>query len=311
MSLFLFNGSFLTLVFLRSRKHTFKYGVSFKQSTLTSDAANSNSAIEFNEGHLYIPLDQNTNVKATKMVRSESDLSLSWEDGTIEDVASYNKETPAHLSMTDEITNLSPIYQSLLGEVNDELSLALSFVCTPAQIENILSADTKAQCLENEMNDMSKVDCSCCMTKAMYVSKGSPVGVTVCDEILKDSDVIMSDLSRLAYYDGGVVVKEAGEEEYTGGASFVKTLYEQDKIYSPVIQTHSVNDWLFGHPSAYMGKVLPSIYMSKAKELLSGQTSDNEDVAKEILTGQLDSELPFPLGDLATYTEQVGAVSMI
>lgn len=295
---------------MRFRKHTFKYGVTFKQSTLTSDTSNSNSAIEFNEGDLYIPLDQNTNVKATKMVRSESDLSLSWEDGTIEDVASYNKETPTHLSMTDEITNLSPIYQSLLGEVNDELSLALSFVCTPAQIENILSADTKVQCSEIEMNDMTKVDCSCCMTRAMYDTQGSPAGVTVCDEILKDSDVIMSDLSRLAYYDGGVVVKEAGEEEYTGGANFVETMHKQDKIYSPVIQTHSVNDWLFGHPSAYMGKVLPSIYMSKAKELVPNLTSEN--LAKEILTGGLnDSELPFQLGDLATYTEQVGSVSGI
>jgi len=288
------------------RKHTIKYGVTFKTSALTADTTNAKAAIEFNEADLYIPLDKNTDVKRTKMTRGD-DLSLTWSAGEIEDVASYEKTMLSHLSMNDEITNLSPIYQSIIGEANDELSLILSMVCTPKQIENIFDADTKAQCTNIELNDMEKEDCSCCMMRDMHVAQP---GVIVCDSVLKDSDKLVSDLSLLAYYDGGVAIKQAGETEYTGNGLFVETMHKQKTIYSPVVQTHTVNESLFGHPSAYIGKVIPTMYFAQALKIMKDKGfNSRSDTAKEILIGSMDDSLPIKIGDVALYTKNVGTVS--
>jgi hypothetical protein len=261
---------------------------------------------------MYIPLDKKMDVTSTEITRDASDLSLSWSSSKRNAVASYEKMMPSHLSMKDKITNLSPIYQSLLGEVNDEFTLVLSLVCTPKQIENILSANTKAQCLPAELNDMEKDDCSCCMLRDMYVSEGEPAGVQVCDDHLIESGDIMSELSLLAYYDSGVVVKEAGEKMYSGTSAFNETAHKQTKIYSPVIQSHTVDEILFGHPSAYMGKVIPQIYFAEAhKAMKENGINDVKETATELLTGGMDGTLPIELGDIASYTKKVGSVSVV
>lgn len=267
-------------------------------------------AIEYNVADMYIPLDRNMDVKSTEITRDASDLSLSWSSSTRNTVASYDKMMPSHLSMKDKITNLSPMYQSLLGEVNDEYTLVLSTVCSPKQVQNIFSANTIAQCLESELKDIEVENCSCCMLRDMYVSEGEPAGVQVCDELLMESGDIMSGLSLLAYYDSGVVVKEAGEKMFSGDGNFVETSHKQTEIYSPVIQSHTVDELMFGYPSAYMGKVIPNLYFAQAHKVMKDNGVNNPaEAAAELLTGGMDGALPIELGDIAAYTKNVGSVS--
>jgi len=269
-----------------------------------------NGAIEYNDADMYIPLDKKMDVKSTEIIRDPSNLSLSWSSSARNLVTSYEKMMPNHLSMKDKITNLSPMYQSLLGEVNDEFTLVLSMECTPKQIENIFSANTKAQCTTAELNDMDKEDCSCCMLRDMHVSAGSPLGVQFCDEHLIESGSIMSDLSLLAYYDSGVVVKEVGDKMFSGASNFVETAHKQKEVYSPVIQSHTVNEILFGHPSAYMGQVIAKLYFAQAHKTMKANGINNTtETATELLTGGMDGTLPIELGDIASYTKKVGSVS--
>lgn len=294
------------------RKHSIKYSVGFKASTLTESATPSaDGAIEYNVADLYVPLEKNIDVTSIAVQRDAGDLSLSWSSSPRSSIVSYDKAMPSHLSMKDKISNLSPMYQSLLGEANDEYTLVLSMVCTLKQIENILSANTVPQCLEVQLDDEEQVDCSCCMLREMYESEGSPVGVKVCDEHLIETDDIMSELSLLAYYDSGTVVKTAGETMYSGGSNFVQTKHQQDKIYSPVIQSHTVDEILFGYPSAYMGQVIPKIYFSQAHKVMKDNgINDATETATELLTGGMDGSLPIELGDIASYTKKVGSVRL-
>mmetsp|Transcript_10984 Transcript_10984/g.20517 ORF Transcript_10984/g.20517 Transcript_10984/m.20517 type:complete len:963 (+) Transcript_10984:178-3066(+) len=293
------------------KKHAVKYAVEFKASGLTRDSTNNKASIEYNEANLYIPMDINVDVKKTNMTRG-SDLKLNWSNGERQNVASYEKKMPAHLSMTDRITNISPIYQSVIGEANDEFSLILSMVCTPSQINNIFAADTKPQCTNTELNDMEKADCSCCMLKEMYDGMQVSINATVCETFLDESSQIISDLSLLAYYDGGVQVKQAGEKKYSGtGEDFGETLYNQTAIYSPIIQSHTVNDMLFGYPSAYVGKIVPRIYLAQAIKIMKDNgINSRTQAAKELLTGNMDDLLPFKLGDISLYTKKVGSVCL-
>jgi len=297
------------------RKHSIKYGVGFKASTMTdSGDPLENGAIEYNVANVYVPLDKNIDVTATTMTRDEDDLSLSWSSTERKTVASYDKAMPSHLSMTDKITNLSPIYQSIIGEVNDEFTLVLSMVCTPNQIANIFLADTKPQCSDSELNDMDAELCSCCMLRDMFEAEGEPADHTACDEHLDESGYLMSELSLLAYYDGGVVVKEAGEAKYSGDGNFVKTMHLQTSIYSPIIQSHTVNDILFGRPSAYVGKVVPMLYFAEARKAMKAAGIADPTataIATELLTGGMVADLPFELGDIASYTKKVGAVRFV
>jgi hypothetical protein len=278
---------------------------------LTRDTGNNKASIEYNEANLYIPLDINVDVTKTNLTRG-SDLKLNWFDGERQNVASYEKKMPNHLSMNDRITNISPIYQSLIGEANDEFSLILSLVCTPTQIDNIFAADTKPQCTDSELNDMEKNNCSCCMLREMFDQMGGSINATVCETLLDESTQIISDLSLLAYYDGGVQVKQAGEKKYSSAENFVGTLYNQTKIYSPVIQSHTVNDLLFGYPSAYVGKIVPSMYFAQAVKIMKDNGINSRiQAAKELLTGNMDDFLPFKLGDISLYTKKVGSVSIM
>lgn len=293
------------------KKHAVKYDVSFKPSGLTRDTGNNKASIEYNEANLYIPLDINIDVKRTNMTRS-TDLKLMWLGGQRLDVASYEKKMPNHLSMKDSVTSLSPIYQSILGEVNDEFSLILSLVCTPSQINNIFEADTKKQCSDTELNDMEQSGCSCCMLREMYDKLQGPIGVVVCETLLDESSEIVSELSQLAYYDGGVKVKQAGDTKYSSNEIFLRTFDNQTDVYSPIIQSHTVNDLLFGFPSAYVGSIVPKIYMAQAVKALkdsSGIVSRTQ-AAKELLTGNMDDLLPFKLGDVSLYTKKVGSVCL-
>jgi hypothetical protein len=295
----------------KNRKHTVKYAVEFKASGLTRDVGNNKASIEYNEANLYIPLDINVDVKKTNMTRG-SDLKLNWFDGERQNVASYEKKMPNHLSMNNKITNISPIYQSIIGEANDEFSLILSMICTPTQIDNIFAADTKPQCTGAELNDMEKADCSCCMLREMFDQMGESTNATVCETLLDESSQVISDLSLLAYYDGGIQVKQAGDEKYsTGSENFVETLYNQTLIYSPVIQSHTINDLLFGYPSAYVGKIVPTMYFAHAVKVMKDNgINSRTQAAKELLTGNMDDFLPFKLGDISLYTKKVGSVSM-
>lgn len=294
------------------KKHSIKNNIGFKVSTLT-DAGEPevNGAIEYDEADAYIVLDKNTDVTST-MARAD-DLTLSWASSQRKTVTSYDKSMSSHLSMSDEITNLSPVYLSALGEANDELSLILSMSCTPAQVANIPLAGSKGQCDANQLNDMSVTDCACCMLHDEYEALGSPADFVSCNAHLDDEGPVLSTLSLLAYYDGGVAIKDAGEPKYDGSGNFAQTVYKQDKIYTPLIQSHTVNDLLFGYPSAYIGKAIPNLYFAKGKKIMQDAgiaNPTNAQIATEMLTGSMDDELPFQLGNMAAYTKDVGAVCL-
>ncbi len=273
---------------------------------------NANGAIEYDVAHAFVPLDKNTDITST-MSRA-LDLSLSWDDSKKKTITSYDKAIPAHVSMSDKITNLAPAYLSALGEANDELSLVLAISCTPDQITNIHDAFTKQQCTSTQMNDMAESSCACCMLDDEYVARGKPNGFTSCNNHLNEAGVAISTLSYLAYLDGGVAIKESGEQRYDGSGTFSQTYFQQDKIYTPLLQSHTVNDLLFGYPSAYIGNVLPNVFFAEAEKIMKDSGVANptrKQTADEILKGNMDDKLPFKFGDMAAYTKDVGAVSSI
>ena len=257
----------------------------------------------------YVVLDKNTDVTST-MSRGD-DLTLSWADSKT--VTSYDKSLPTHLSMSDKITNLSPIYLSALGEANDELSFVLSMSCAPAQVSNILSAKSKGQCGSDQLNDVAEADCACCMLEDEYAARGSPADFTSCNTYLDDEGDVMSTLSMLAYFDGGVVIKNKGDEKFDGSGKFEKTVHKQDKFYTPLIQSHTINDLLFGYPSAYIGKAIPNLYFAQGDKVMKDNGINNPNrtqTATEMLKGNMDDDLDFKLGNLADYTKDVGNVSI-
>lgn len=294
------------------KKHSVKYNVGFKTSTFTNAGEPSpNGAIEYDVAHAFVALDKNTDVTTT-MSRAD-DLTLSWADSKRKSVSSYDKALPAHISMSDKITNLSPIYLSAIGQANDELSLILSMSCSPAQVANIHLAGSKPQCNANQLNDMSATECACCMLEDEYNALGKPADFVSCNNHLDDEGAVLSTLSLLAHYDGGIAIKNKGEAKYDGSGNFNETIHKQDKIYTPLIQSHTVNDLLFGYPSAYVGKVVPNLYVSLGEKVMkdAGITSPTKtQIATEMLTGSMDDELPFQLGNMAAYTKDVGAVCL-
>jgi hypothetical protein len=264
-----------------------------------------NGSIEYDVARVYILRDKNINVTSS-MVR-KLDQTLDWSGSDEKVSASYSKLMSDHLSFSDTVTNIAPIYQSLLGVVNDEISLALSMICTKAQVDNVMSASTKDQCSENEMNNHAVTDCSCCMLHDEFVAAGEPADKLDCNTFLQEDEHIISTLSLFAFYDGGVPIKEASP------TTFDETMFKQTSIHTPLVQTHTVNDIIFGYPSAFIGKVVPLLYMSEGKQLMiDNGVSDptSEQVATEILNGNMDGLITFPLGNLAAYTKDVGAVCL-
>ena len=305
------------------KKFSIRHDVAFAESTLTeAEAPNANGAVDYDVANAYIVLDQDTAL-TTNLERSTADLSLDW-SGAATELASHpllEKTIPAHLAMSDEITNLSPPFLSALGAMNDEFNLILSLSCTAEQIANIELAGTdtgagdKAQCNASQMNDFAETDCACCMHDVAYQANvgGAQATFLNCRDFLDEGTTAVSTLSLLAQYDGGIAVKEAGEAKYDGsGDNFIQTKYEQTTIYSPLVQTHTVNDLTFGYPSAVIGKIVPAALLSTAEKAHYDANDSTRgatvDVATAMLTGQMDDVLPFALGDVAAYTKKVATV---
>ena len=292
------------------KKFSINHNFDFRESKLSAaEEKNPNGAVEYDVARAYVILDSNRDL-TSNMELDESSLSLSFSGDATSSVTSLEASIPSHLSTSDEITNLSPAFLSIMGAFNDEFNLLLSMSCTKEQIENIPSAGRweggKEQCSSSQMNDYDETECTCCMLDATFTI-GDRESFLNCNDFLDDSSVGMSTLSLLASYDGGVAVKDAGEPKYDGsGDNFIQTKYKQTSMYSPLIQTHNVNDIFFGYPSALVGKMVPTALLSTAEQL-SGTRGVMAAVA--LLTGQLDTQLPsFTLGNVAAYTKKVGAV---
>lgn len=295
------------------KKHSVKYNIAFKASSLTdAGEPNENGAIEYDVADAYIPLDKNTDVAST-MTRGD-DLSLSWSDSDRQALTSYDKALPTHLSMSDEITNLSPVYLSALGEANDEFMMILSMACTPDQIKNIHKANSKSQCTSSQLNKMDESDCACCMLHDEYEAKGgASSGYVSCNSHLDDEGSVLSTLSFLAYLDGGIAIKEKDDPKYYGSGKFTETKHKQDKIYTPILQKHTINDLLFGYPSAFIGKAVPNMYLGEGEKIMKDSGISNptrKQIGTEMLTGNMDDDLPFKIGNLASYTKDVGDVCL-
>ena len=292
-----------------SQKYSVAYDVVQAPTSLTdADTPDAKGALEYSQANAYLVLDQD--VTATSSLKREADLSIS--EGDKATLATAKRSLASHLSMSDRIVNFSPDYLSLLGAMNDEVTLILSMQCTSDQIANIGDA-AKGQCTAGEMGDVAATGCACCMTNDDYVlatsrNTGTPPPYTNCNSFFDDEGPVLSKLSLLASHDGGVAVKSAGEKKYDGsGDIFAKTLHGQTEIHTALLQSHTVNDLMFGYPSAYLGAVAYRAQIEQARRALPSDLSDT-DIAVQMLTGQADADLEFRLGDMAAYTAKVGSV---
>jgi len=291
------------------RKYSVAHEVAQTPSSLTSASSpDPNGNLEYSTANVYLVLDRD--VASTSNMERNADLSLTFSD-TKMILPTAKRALASHLSMNDSIVNLSPDYLSFLGVVNDEVNMILSLKCTSEQITNIGSG--KSQCTDNELGDFTASNCACCMMDddfelAKSRNTGTPPPFTNCNSYFDDEGPIMSMLSLLASHDGGVAIKSAGEKKYDrSGNNFSSTIYGQTQIHTALIQSHSVNDLMFGFPSAYLGRVAFLSQIEYAKRSLSSAFGKTE-LAKRMLTGQVDEDLPFKLGNAARYTSQVGSV---
>ncbi|KAL7496093.1 hypothetical protein ACHAWT_004369 [Skeletonema menzelii] len=286
------------------KKHSVAYNVDQKPSAL-SEGANPDPKgnLEYSTANAYLVLDKDT--KATTNLQRNNDLSIAFSDNKVT-LPETKRALASHLSMSDSVVNYSPDYLSLLGAFNDEVNLILSLECTADQIANI-GVVGKAQCSDSQLGDSSASTCACCMMDndfklATSRNTGVPPAYKNCNSFFDDESNTMSTLSRLASHDGGIAVKSAGEKKYDGSGDLTN-----GDFYTALIQEHSVNDLLFGYPSAFLGKVAFQAQMDQAKKSLSSPLSSVE-LSKRMLTGQMDSDLSFKLGDVAQYTSDVGSV---
>eukprot|EP00574_Skeletonema_japonicum_P004359 CAMPEP_0201714314 /NCGR_PEP_ID=MMETSP0593-20130828/849_1 /ASSEMBLY_ACC=CAM_ASM_000672 /TAXON_ID=267983 /ORGANISM="Skeletonema japonicum, Strain CCMP2506" /LENGTH=947 /DNA_ID=CAMNT_0048203583 /DNA_START=104 /DNA_END=2947 /DNA_ORIENTATION=+ len=282
------------------RKHSVAYNVDQNPSALTEDAnPDPKGNLEYSTANAYLVLDKDT--KATTNLQRNDDRSINFSDSKAT-LPETKRALASHLSMSDNVVNYSPDYLSLLGTFNDEVNLILSLECTADQIMNIGVAG-KAQC--SGSGDSS--DCACCMLDSDYKlatsrNTGVEPAYTKCNSFFDDEGTTMTMLSRLASHDGGIAVKSAGEKKYDGSGDLIS-----GDFYTALIQEHTVNDLLFGYPSAFLGRVAFHAQMDQAKKSLSSPLSSVE-LSKRMLTGQMDSDLSFKLGDIAQYTSDVGSV---
>lgn len=287
------------------RKYSVAYDLAQTASALTAEAKGN---LQYSTANAYLVLDQD--VTATSNMKRNSDLSLGF-DGSKATLSATKRKLAAHLSMTDSVVNYSPDYLSFLGAMNDEVNLILSLECTSDQIANIGSV--KAQCTDSEKGKVAFDACACCMrddefTLAASRSDGNPPPYTNCNTFFDDAGGALSHLSLLASHDGGVAVKSAGEKKYDGsGTDFTATQFGQTEIHTALIQSHTINDLMFGYPSAYLGRVAYATQREQAEKALTSPLSST-DLATRMLTGQMDADLSFKLGDMADYTSKVGSV---
>lgn len=292
------------------RKHSVAYDVSEKSSSLTT-ASNPDpkGALEYSTANAYLVLDKD--VAATSNLKRNDDLSLTF-TGSKVTLPVTKRALASHLSMADSIVNLSPDYLSFLGAMNNEVNMILLMHCSSDQIANI-GVEGKNQCTSNELRQTSAPNCACCMMDDQFTLETSRnTGVsppfTNCHSYFDEEGSVLSKLSLLASHDGGVAIKSAGETKYDGsGEEFTTTLFGQTEVYTALIQSHTVNDLMFGYPSAYLGAVAFDAQLDQAKKSLLSPLSSKE-LAKRMLTGQLDADLSFKLGNMADYTSKVGSV---
>ncbi len=291
------------------RKYTVAYDVAQSTSSLTAaNQPDPKGSLEYSTANAYLVLDKD--VRATSNLQRNADFTLSVAESKA--TLSAKRLLANHLSMTDIITNFSPDYLSFLGAMNDEVNMILSLKCTGEQIANI-GVNGKIQCSTEELGNVSATNCACCMMDdalalATLQNNGVPPAFTNCNSYFSDDGPIMSTLSLLASYDGGAVVKSSGEMKYDGsGSSFSSTSFGQTNIYTALIQSHTINDLMFGYPSAYLGWVAFHAQMARAKKSLTSPLSSTE-LSKRMLTGQMDANLSFKLGNIADYTSKVGSV---
>ncbi|KAL7543080.1 hypothetical protein ACHAXR_012405 [Thalassiosira sp. AJA248-18] len=292
------------------RKYSVVYDVAQTPSALTdSSDPDPKGNLEYSTANAYLVLDQD--VTATSNLQRNDDLSLSFGDSKVT-LPATKRVLANHLSMTDSVVNFSPDYLSFLGAMNDEVHMILSLVCTSEQIANIGVAG-KNQCESNELGDISVANCACCMKDDEYTlatsrNTGVEPEYTNCNSYFDDEGHALSRLSLLASHDGGIAVKSAGEKKYDGsGNDFTATSFGQTEIHTALIQGHTINDLMFGYPSAYLGMVAFHAQKGQAEKSLTSDLSSIE-LAKRMLTGQSDSDLPFKLGNIADYTSKVGSV---
>lgn len=296
---------------LNCRKYSVAYDVSQAPSSLTAASEpDPKGALEYSTANAYLILDQD--VTATSNLQRNDDLSLAFSDTTKVTLPATKRALATHLSMADSVVNISPDYLSFLGAMNDEVNMILSLHCTSEQIANIGVAG-KGQCTSNELGDISATNCACCMMDDDYTldtsrNTGSPPAYDNCNMYFDDEGPTLSKLSLLASHDGGVAVKAAGEKKYDGsGNDFTATSFGQTEIHTALIQSHTINDLMFGYPSAYLGMVAFSAQMEQAKKS-SATTLSTTELVKRMLTGQMDADLSFKLGNIADYTSKVGSV---
>ena len=286
------------------RKHSVVYNVAQTQSTLTEETQpNSKGNLEYSTANAYLVLDKD--IKSTTNLQRKDDLSLAFSGDKVT-LPQTKRVLASHLSMSDSVANYSPDYLSLLGTFNDEVNLILSLECTADQIANIGVAG-KAQCSSSQLGDSSVTNCACCMMDNDFkLATSRNTGVSPpfknCNSFFDDDGSTMSMLSQLASHDGGIAVKSSGEKKYDGSGASTSS-----DFYTALIQEHTVNDLLFGFPSAFLGNVAFRAQMDQAEKSLSSPLSSIE-LSKKMLTGQMDDNLSFKLGDIAKYTSDVGSV---
>ena len=275
------------------QKHTVAYDVSQSPSPLT-DASDPdpNGSLRYSTANAYLVLDRE--VTATSNLKRNGDLTVTTSSDRKVTMPAIERALAEHLSMNDLVTNFSPDYISFLGAMNDEVTMMLSLMCTSAQIDNIGDA-AKLQCGGDEFGDIS-ANCACCMLDDQYEletsrsNDGSSPSYMKCSSVFEEGGQLISTLSQLASYDGGVT-----------------TTYGQTEIHTALIQSHTVNDLMFGYPSAYLGRVAFQAQLSDAQEA-APLSSTKAEVSKLMLTGEMDDNLSFKLGDIASYTSDVGKV---
>jgi hypothetical protein len=96
--------------------------------------------------------------------------------------------------------------------------------------------------------------------------------------------------------------------KYDGsGSAFTATLFGRTNVHTALIQSHTINDLMFGYPSAYLGWVAFRAQLMQARKSLTSPLSSTE-LSKRLLTGKMDADLSFKLGNIANYTSKVGSV---
>ena len=300
-------------LFLLLRKFSINYDASFTQSTFTNAATPSpTSAIKYKVANAYVPL--SGNMELTSSLILDVGSNVLHDDSKYKTLSKSARRTGSSLSMSDEITNLATPYLALFRNSSSEIELILSLVCTLDQISNIEDAHPsgKSQCSASQRNDISHANCACCMLDDTYVylsSLGPAPSYTKCSVFLNDEGDAISMMSLLAYYDHGVAIKQSGAPKFdSSGNNFSATKYGQTSIYSALLQSHTVNDLMFGYPSA------TEAYF-KISRLMEWYWKDHSSIsrssiAKRLLQGELDLELPESdkLGNVAVYTGEVKAV---